>query len=176
MMGKKTLLVGFDLRRPVIFTDIKIADEKGLSTWYIDGEIEIIEHSSHLDIMPTGPKPPNPAELIASALTGILIKKLKVKYDFIILDSAPIGTVSDSISLALLADTTIVLVRYGKTIAPVLANTISDMQDNGIKGISLLLNDIHFGKNSNRYYGRYKYDNRYLSEPKKTSKFLGSWF
>jgi hypothetical protein len=47
---------------------------------------------------------------------------------------------------------------------------------NGISGISLLLNDIQYGKISNRYYGRYKYDNGYLNKTKKTSKIPGSWF
>jgi tyrosine-protein kinase Etk/Wzc len=176
MMGKKTLLVGFDLRRPVVFTDLNIADEKGISTWYINGELEIIEQSAYLDILPTGPKPPNPAELIASAVTKTLINKLRQKYDFIILDSAPIGTVSDSLSLALLADVTIVLVRYGKTIAPLLSNTISEMETHGIKRISLLINDIRYGKMRNRYYGTYKYNNNYFSQTKKTSTSPGSWF
>ncbi len=168
MMGKMTLLVGFDLRKPVIFSDLRIADEKGISTWYIDGKLEIITLSSYLDILPSGPKPPNPAELIASAKTGALINKLREKYDYIILDSAPIGTFSDSISLASLADATIMVVRFGKTIAPHLENTISDVKANGITGISLLLNDIQYGKISDRYYGRYKYDNRYFNETKKT--------
>jgi capsular exopolysaccharide synthesis family protein len=176
MMGKKTLLVGFDLRRPVIFSDLNIADEKGLTTWYIDGELEIIEQSSHLDILPTGPKPPNPAELITSAATGALLNKLREKYDFIILDSAPIGTVSDSIALAQLADATILIVRYGKTIAPLLAHTIADVKANGIKGISLLLNDIKYGKIRSRYYGTYRYNNKYFTETKKSSKIPGSWF
>ena len=174
MMGKKTLLAGFDLRRPVIFSDIRIADEKGISTWYIDGEIEIIELYSHLDILPSGPIPPNPAELIASEKTEALINQLREKYDYIILDSAPIGTVSDSISLASLADVTIILVRFGKTNALHLANTLSDVKANGITSISLLLNDIQYGKIGNRYYGRYRYDNKYFKETKKTSKIPGS--
>lgn len=176
MMGKKTLLVGFDLRRPVIFSDLNIADEKGISTWYIDGKLEIIEQSSHLDILPTGPKPPNPAELILSTATGALMNKLREKYDYIILDSAPIGTVSDSLSLAQLADATIILVRYGKTIAPLLAHTIADVKANGINGISLLLNDIQYGKFRSRYYGTYNYNSKYFKETKKTSKNPGSWF
>jgi len=175
MMGRKTLLVGFDLRRPVSFSDVKIADEKGISTWYLDGDIEIIEQSSHLDILPTGPKPPNPSELIASPNTKALLNSLREKYDYIILDSAPIGTVTDSIALALLADATIILVRYGKTIAPLLAHTLSDMEANGIKGVSLLLNDIQYGKISNRYYGTYRYDNKYFNGNKKTSKIPDFW-
>ncbi len=138
--------------------------------------MEIIELSSHLDILPTGPRPPNPAELIASEITGILLNKLREKYDYIILDSAPIGTVTDSISLALLADATIIITRNGKTIAPMLANTISDMETNGIKSISILINDIRYGKISNRFYGTYRYDNRYFNNPESTGKIPGSWF
>ena len=174
MLGKKTLLGGFDLRRPVIFSDIRIADEKGISTWYIDGGIETIELSSFLDILPSGPRPPNPAELIASAKTKTLINKLKQKYDYIVLDTAPIGTVSDSISLASLADVTIIIARCSKTNATHLKNTISDVEESGITDISLLLNDIKFSKINNRYYGRYKYNKRYYGENNK-NKGPVSW-
>jgi len=176
MMGKKTILVGFDLRKPVVFSDIKIADETGISTWYIDGKLEIIEQSPFLDILPSGPTPPNPAELIASPVTKTLINKLRGKYDYIILDSAPIGTVSDSIALASIADVTIILVRYGKTVGPLLGHTLSDMETHELKGISLLLNDIRYGKINNRYYGTYKYNNKYFSSTKQTIKIPGSWF
>lgn len=176
MMGKKTVLVGFDLRRPVVFSDLNIADEKGISTWYLNGDLDIIEHSSHLDILPTGPKPPNPSELIASPNTRLLINGLREKYDYIILDSAPIGIVTDSVSLAQLADATIIIVRYGKTISPLLTHTLADMQANSIKGISILLNDIQYGKISNRYYGTYKYDNKYFSQDKGSIKIPGLMF
>jgi capsular exopolysaccharide synthesis family protein len=175
MMGKKTLLIGFDLRRPVTFTDLNIADEKGLSTWYINGELEIIELSSHLDVLPSGPQPPNPAELIESPNTKALINKLREKYDFIIIDSAPIGTVVDSVSLASIADTTILLVRFGKTVAPLLSHTISDVKANGITNVCLLLNDIQYGRIRSRYYGTYRYDNKYFSKTRSNNLITGTW-
>ena len=163
LMGKKTVLVGFDLRRPKKYSEFKISYEGGISTYLIGTNIPIIKQTSfdNLHILPAGNIPPNPAELIASTKTGALIDKLRGKFDYIILDSAPIGTVSDSITLASLADATIILVRHGKTIAPHLANTISGMKANGIMGISLLVNDIPHGKMNYRKYAMYEYDYMY---------------
>jgi len=165
LMGKKTLLVGFDLRRPKIYGDFGISNDKGISTWLIgrDKLDDIINKTSweNLDILPAGPIPPNPAELIASEKTAELIALLRKKYDYIILDSAPAGSVADSITLASFADATIILVRHGKTIAPLLANTIAGVKANGITGISLIVNDIQYGKMRYGYYAKYGYDYRY---------------
>jgi tyrosine-protein kinase Etk/Wzc len=173
LMGKRTILVEFDLRKPKISSQLKISQEKGITTWLIskDSLHDIIKKSSYenLDIIPSGPIPPNPAELIASSRTTDLIEELRTRYDYIILDSAPIGTVSDSMTLATLADTTLILVRHGKTIAPILSNTIAGIMERGIKSISIIMNDIRhdsrkyrYGyRNSYRYGVNYVYHNTY---------------
>ncbi len=163
LMGKKTILVGFDLRRPGMNIAFGIRNENGISTWLNGDTTPVIKKTSfeNLYILPAGPIPPNPAELIASEKTNTLINSLRESFDYIILDSAPVGSVSDSITLASLADATIILVRLGKTILPHLADTISGMKANGISGISLLVNDIPYGKIGYRYYARYGYNYKY---------------
>jgi capsular exopolysaccharide synthesis family protein len=160
LAGKKTVLVGFDLRKPRLYSDFGLTDEKGVSTYLIgrDTVKDIIQESGYenLYVIAAGPVPPNPSELAASGKTKELFTELKKIFDYIILDSAPIGTVSDTFSLAAAADITIVLVRHNKTIKSVLENTLSDAKANGITSMSILINDI--SRDSTIYgYGRYKY-------------------
>jgi len=93
--GKKTLLMGFDLRKPKIYQDFELTNTEGISTYMIGKSSldDIIQHSSidNLDIIMAGPVPPNPAELIASAETDKLFEQLKEIYDFIIIDTPPGG-------------------------------------------------------------------------------------
>ena len=78
LMGKKTVLVGFDLRRPKIYTDFGISNDHGVSTWLIgrDNIDDVIKATSHenLSIIPAGPIPPNPSELTSSVKTDELLK------------------------------------------------------------------------------------------------------
>jgi capsular exopolysaccharide synthesis family protein len=174
LMGKKTILVGFDLRKPKIYGDFKIPNDKGISTWLIgrDNLEDVIVKSSHqdLDILPAGPIPPNPAELILSEKTAHLIAELKNRYEFIVIDSAPIGTVADSMTLSALSDATIILVRHGRTIAPLLSSTLEGIKANGINGMSILVNDIQSGKLGYGYYTKYGYDYRYNYTTTKKSR------
>ncbi|MCE5346079.1 MAG: polysaccharide biosynthesis tyrosine autokinase [Bacteroidales bacterium] len=172
LMGKKTLLMDFDLRKPKIISEFDLSNEKGLSTWLIgrDKTDEIIKKTrfDNLDIIPSGPIPPNPAELIASGNIPALLSELRELYDYIIIDSAPIGTVSDSLTLATFADATIILVRHGKTIKPLLSGTLTGIKANGINGTSLLLNDIQYGKIRYGNYARYGSDYGYSYHSKET--------
>ena len=115
LIGKKTVLVGFDLRKPKIYTDFGLGNDNGVSTWLIgkDGLQDIIKetHYENLSVITAGPVPPNPSELIALEKTEELFKLLKENYECIIIDSSPIGIVSDSFHLSKLADTTILVVR-----------------------------------------------------------------
>lgn len=161
LSGKRTVLVGFDLRKPKIYNDFNLKDEIGVSTYLIGQNTieEIIQESGYanLSIITAGPVPPNPAELASSVKTNELFTELRKKFDYIIVDSAPLGAVSDTFSLAAIADITVVLVRHNKTIKHILENTLSDAKANGITGISLLLNDISSNKGIYGYTGRYKY-------------------
>jgi tyrosine-protein kinase Etk/Wzc len=170
LMDKKTILIGFDLRRPKVCSELGISNESGVSTWFVEDisidKLIVKTKYNNLDLLPSGTIPPNPAELIASEKTPELISELRKRYDYIIIDSAPIGTVSDSITLATMADATLILVRHGKTIGPLLSNTLLEVEANGIKGLSLLVNDIRYGKMKYRYYSRYgnDYRNNYRSK------------
>ena len=161
LMGKKTVLVGFDLRRPMIYTDFGISNDQGVSTWLIgkDNLNDVIKATNHdnLSIVPSGPIPPNPSELTSSLKTDELLNLLKEKFDYIIIDSPPIGSVSDTFYLAALADTCILIVRLNKTLKNLLEGTVKDLQISDIKSASLVINDIGSEGKGYGYGGKYGY-------------------
>jgi tyrosine-protein kinase Etk/Wzc len=161
LMGKKTVLVGFDLRRPKIFTDFGFDNDHGVSTWLIgkDELQDIIKETPHenLDIIPAGPVPPNPSELIALEKTGELLRFLKKKYECIIIDSSPIGTISDTFHIATLVDACILIVRHNMTLKDLLENTVKELKISGIKSISIVVNDLGSDDKHYRYSGKYGY-------------------
>ena len=153
LLGKKTILVGFDLRKPGISQDFDLSNEKGVSTWLIgkDKLEDIIQETSfeNLSVITAGPVPPNPSELIALEKTDEFLKLLKEKYDFIVIDSSPIGIVSDTYHLASLADACLLIIRPGKTLKDILVATLGEITGSGTKGLSLVINDIQ----SETHYG-----------------------
>jgi capsular exopolysaccharide synthesis family protein len=161
LMGKKTVLVGFDLRRPMIYTDFGIGNDQGVSTWLIgkDNLDDVIKATTHenMSIVPAGPVPPNPSELTSSGKTDELFNLLKERFDCIIIDSPPIGTFSDTFYLAALADTCLIIVRLDKTLRNLLEGTIKDLQIRDIKSASLVINDIGSEGKGYGYGGKYGY-------------------
>lgn len=162
LTGKKVVLIGFDLRRPTLSKSFKLDGEIGLTS-YLIGEktINQVIHMSdyeNLHIIPSGPIPPNPGELSALEKAKDLIRYLKGKYDYIIIDSPPIGVVSDIYTIASVADAILMMVRHDYTKKNVLASTLTEMQTIGIKSPSLLVNDVKSRGQSYRYAYKHKYD------------------
>lgn len=157
LMGKKTVLVGFDLRKPKIYTDFGLSNEKGVSTWLIgkDELQDVIKETSYnnLFIIPAGPVPPNPSELTSLDKTAELLKLLKEIFEYIIIDSSPIGMVSDTFHLASLADTCILIIRQNLTSKDLLESTLKEVKISEIKSICLVVNDMVPGYSYGRSYG-----------------------
>ena len=131
LTGKKTVLVGMDLRRPQLAQRFGLDKDMGFTN-YLIGEAtldEIIQKTQNpfLDIIPSGVIPPNPAELIADNNTALFIEEIKKRYDYIIIDSAPMSPVSDSHHLARLVDATIFVVRDKYTHRQAFANSIEEI-------------------------------------------------
>ena len=114
----------------------------------------------NLDIIPSGPIPPNPGELSSSDKTRDMFDSLREEYDFIVVDSAPIGVVSDTYSVATIADAALVMVRFGTTKKNILGAVLSEVQGNGIEGLSLLVNDVKLKGTNYRYAYKYKYQEK----------------
>lgn len=162
LTGKKTILIGFDMRRPTLAKSFDMNGQVGLSTYLIgrhslDNVILETEYQN-LHVIPSGPIPPNPSELSASEKAIKMFQTLKHKYDFIIVDTAPIGTVSDHYPIASIADAVLIMVRHGHTDKKYLRTTLSEIQASGISSLGLLLNDIKSKGSSYRYAYNYKYE------------------
>lgn len=146
LFGKKTLLMGFDMRRPKIYQDLNLPNNVGISSLLINRATveEAIQatHVENLDYLSAGPIPPNPLELIASEKTEQLLADLKEMYDYIIIDSPPVGVVSDAYLLTKYADVTLYVVRQGYTHREAFTNNIQHMAQKKIPNVSLILNDV----------------------------------
>lgn len=163
LTGKKTVLVGMDLRRPQLAQRFGLDKDLGFTN-YLIGEAtldEIIQKTQNpfLDIIPSGVIPPNPAELIADNNTALFIEEIKKRYDYIIIDSAPMSPVSDSHHLARLVDATIFVVRDKYTHRQAFANSIEEAANINIQNLSIIMNDIKLSKR--RIGGSYGYNYGY---------------
>jgi capsular exopolysaccharide synthesis family protein len=175
LLGKKTVLLGFDLRKPKIFDDFDLDNDSGISTFLIgkDKFQDVVKATKfeNLFIIPAGPVPPNPSELTSLPKTEELLIMLRKHYDCIIIDSSPIGLVSDTYHLASLADLCLLVVRYEKTLKDVLEKTVNELKTSDIKSISLVINDLPFDEKHYGYGGRYGY----IKNPEKNKdKIIGT--
>jgi capsular exopolysaccharide synthesis family protein len=169
--GKKTVLIGADMRRPKILKDFDIREDIGLSDYLAGGasisEVVQTTRFENLHIINSGTVPPNPSELLLKPATKKLIDELKKVYDYVIIDSPPIGLVTDALILTSYADHTMYVVRQGFTPVATVKN-IEEMHASGkFSGISIIFNDISVNKYGYSYgysygYG-YGYGNGYGS-------------
>lgn len=169
LLGKKTVLIGFDLRRPAIYQDLGLNNLIGISSYLSNRAIleDIIQPTriENLDFIPAGPIPPNPIELMGSNITKNLIFKLKEIYDYIIIDTAPIGVVTDAFFLMNYVDLNVYVVRQNHTIKEMFSNTLKSLENNKISNIAVVLNDVYM---KSRAYA-YGYDSKYYVETEDSS-------
>lgn len=167
---KKTVIVGLDLRKPKIFGDFNLDNTFGVVNYLIGQKTadEIIQKTqvSFLDVITSGPIPPNPAELILGDSMKELLDDLKERYDYIILDTPPVGLVSDALELAQYCDATLYVVRQNVTKKGMLA-LVNDKHKRGeLSNISVIFNGY---ESKARYgygygYGYGDYSNGYHEE------------
>ncbi|OFY49203.1 MAG: hypothetical protein A2Y87_04230 [Bacteroidetes bacterium RBG_13_46_8] len=162
--GHRTVLLEFDLRRPKIHQEFGSSNMIGISSYLIDKAIieDIImpTHIENLDLISAGPAAPNPAELISSERTAEFIDKLKEMYDYIIIDSAPAGILTETFLLMKYADLTIFIVRLNKTIKETFKTTLKSFEANKLSNISILINDIDISREAFKY----GYDKKYYTD------------
>lgn len=118
LTNKKVVLVGLDIRLPMLAKHLNLPSTPGVTN-YLSGAVDsidqITQHHSHCDIIVAGPIPPNPSELLLGDRIETLISTLKERYDYVILDSAPIGLVSDTFSLTKFTEVTLYVSRANYT-------------------------------------------------------------
>lgn len=121
MLGKKVLLVGMDIRAPKLAEYMHLSSKWGLTQYLSSDKISLNDLilknaiADNLDVILAGPVPPNPAELLVSDAVDRLFGELRGMYDYIIVDSAPVGMVSDTFTLARISDATVYVCRANYT-------------------------------------------------------------
>lgn len=157
LSGKKTILLGLDLRKPKIFDDFHMTNDHGVVNYLIGektfDEVNNHTHVDNLDVIPSGPIPPNPSELLMSNRMKELMTYLRQNYDIIILDTPPLGLVTDALELVKYADTSIFMVRLDYTKKGMLQLINAKHHGGEIKNINFVLNFYKHKTNHNYGYG-----------------------
>ena len=166
LTSKRTVILGFDMRRPQLQKDLNLNNKIGLSS-YLSGQATLDEiifpvpDMRDYFIMPSGPIPPNPVELMMTERLGALFEGLRAKFDYIVMDSPPIGLVSDSLILGKYADITLYVVRQGLTPKESLKH-IDDLYKNGrFKNMGIIVNGV---KDESLYYGYRRNESYYYHD------------
>lgn len=156
--SQRVLLIDADLRRPRIRKIFSIAGESGLST-YLAGasalELFSPDGVPNLQVMASGPIPPNPSELIESRRMKELLADLEEKFDFIVWDSPPLFTVSESLMLGKILSGTVIVARAGKTTYDELKRALKAFSDIGVRILGVVINSLDMTRTGQYYYHYY---------------------
>lgn len=164
-LGKKVLIMGMDIRKPGLNKVFRLSNRAvGITNYLSDPEhtnlLNTIQHSDispNLDILPGGPVPPNPTELVAREHLDHAIEELKKHYDYIILDTAPIAMIADTAIIGRVADMCVYVCRADVTPKDGFEYINILQREKKFKKIATVINDIDMSKRKHSYgygYGR----------------------
>ncbi|MFC1832419.1 polysaccharide biosynthesis tyrosine autokinase, partial [Thermodesulfobacteriota bacterium] len=161
---KKVLIIDCDLRRPRMHKLFRLENKEGLSN-YLSGNIDTVAVAEIADeplsVITSGPVPPNPSELLSSKRMLALLAEMEETFDFVLLDSPPVQSVTDSLALASAASGTIVVVHYGKTTYDMLAGGMKKLNDVNTQVLGFVINGLKKGDAGAYYYGYSGYYRKY---------------
>jgi len=162
----KVLLIDADLRKSRVHKALGLHNSKGLST-YLAGasDMDIIQQGPvpNLFVIPAGPVPPNPSELLSSNRLNFMIRALSEEYDILIFDSPPLLSVTDALILSKVLDGTVIVAKAGKTVYDDVKHALKNLSDLNAHTLGVVINA--FDTKKNEYY--YRYYNYYYSDEKK---------
>lgn len=176
MTGKKTILLDLDMRKPKVNLAFKLPNDKGMSNLII-GKISldeaIVENvETNLDVITSGPIPPNPSELLLNKSFTEIIKELKARYDIIVIDNPPVGLVSDGVKILTEADIPIYVFKsqYSKRNFAFRIKEFFEMKQ--LTKLNVILNGIEATRSNQYGYGYGYYDEYSRGETTVQSKVL----
>ena len=161
-LGKKTLLVDTDLRRPVVHKVFDIDREPGITTYLsngVDDYRSLIRNSEidNLSIITAGIIPPNPSELLGSPRMAGLVKKLEKDWDMILFDSPPMVAVTDATMISKEIDQIVLIVKVGQTDKKAFRHTISNLNNIEAPLGGIIMNAVTHKSSYGSYYYYYYY-------------------
>ncbi|MBC5624097.1 CpsD/CapB family tyrosine-protein kinase [Clostridium sp. NSJ-49] len=151
----KVLLIDCDLRKPSLHKLFRISNNYGLSDLLLHRktmEDVAVKYNEGLTVVPAGKIPPNPSEMLGSKAMGTFLDEMKKHFDYIIIDTPPIGAVTDSQVLSTKVDGTILVVKAGQTKKDVVMNSVNAIKKVNGNIIGTVLNGVENSKNKYYYY------------------------
>ncbi len=168
--GKRTLLIDCDLRRPMLHRNFKQENVKGLISWFesgakLDGDIPadpslgIIKLADNLSLLCSGGRAKSPTELLENPVFGQLLEKLKKHYDLVIVDSPPLGAVTDSLLIAERTDEVIYVCRFNRATKKHVRLYMKALRNGKNEVLGVVLNGL--SPRRIEYYSNYRYYRSY---------------
>lgn len=158
LAGRKTVILEFDIRKPKILQGLGLERSNGITNFVV-GTCELkdlpvpVPGVANLYVIPCGPIPPNPSELLLEPRIGELFDYVKANFDAVIVDTAPVGLVSDAITLGKFADSTLYIIRHDYTRKKQI-QLIQDLYESErLPSLSIVINDIKIRLGYGGYYG-----------------------
>ncbi|MEO8735417.1 MAG: polysaccharide biosynthesis tyrosine autokinase [Edaphobacter sp.] len=156
----RVLLIDADLRRPSVHHRFGMSGKAGVTTILtgatpLEKAVQNVPEVPNLDILPSGPMPPFPTEMLSSEAMKLLLKQCGDVYDYVIIDTPPILSVTDGVILARSADAVVLVVRHGKSSKHVVRRARDLLVRSGAPVTGIVLNAVDL--NSPDYYGYYGY-------------------
>ncbi|MEO6904087.1 MAG: polysaccharide biosynthesis tyrosine autokinase [Bacteroidia bacterium] len=155
LIKRKTILVNFDIRKPNVYPSLKPNKDLGVSSILMGDadldEVIVKTDMDYFDFIPAGPIPDNPAELIGSTKTETLLNELKERYDYVVIDTPPIGLVTEAFLLMKYADLKVFVVRERVTPKKQFLNVLKEMEDKEVENVYWMINDVNI---KDTFYGQ----------------------
>jgi polysaccharide biosynthesis transport protein len=168
--GQRVALIDCDLRRPSIHRVFAKSTDVGLTTAFLDESVltdEVVRTEvPNLSVIPAGPIPPNPAELIQSERFRQLLDTISSRFDRIVIDSPPVVAVTDAAILSTMVDSTVLVVRAFKTTKELARQARRALGDVGARTAGVVLNWVDLNRHEYSHYYYYKREG-YYAEPEK---------
>ena len=169
---KKTILVGLDIRRPQVRKYFSLSTSRGVVTYLSGKESDLSSlivpsgMSEYLDLLPAGPTPPNPNELLMNSALGDVFDYLRERYDYIIVDTAPVGMVSDTFLITPYADLNIYVMRAKYSSKKYIEALENLVREDRLRNLYILVNAVDikskvYGYKRYGYGYGYGYKNKY---------------
>jgi capsular exopolysaccharide synthesis family protein len=185
LAGKRTIILEFDIRKPKVLSHLNLPKKPGLTN-YLLGKIELedlpvpVPGYDNLYVLPCGPVPPNPAEMLLDQKLAKLFDYLKREFDLVIMDTAPVGMVSDALTLSKFTDATLYIIRQGHTFKKQISLIDQFYKEGKLPKLSIILNDVKnrrgYGYGYGYGYGNgYGYGAGYFEEEEQPSPVLARW-
>lgn len=151
----KVLLVDCDMRKPSVHKHFKISNENGLTDLLLHKktmEQVMVKYNENLTIVAAGRVSPNPSEMLGSRAMGIFLEEMKEHFDYVVMDTPPLGAVTDAQVLSTKVDGTILVVKAGATKKDVVMNSVNLIKKVNGNLIGTVLNGVEQSKNKYYYY------------------------